>query len=65
MERGWVSTRDGGDFVVVRKLAARIGLAGLSALMVLGGGFGAVGPAVVTATGATGGAGPPPPHPNV
>ena len=51
--------------MVVRKLAARIGLAGLSALMVLGGGFGAVGPAVVTATGATGGAGPPPPHPNV
>jgi hypothetical protein len=56
---------EGGELVSIRKLAARIGLVGLAALMVLGGGFGAGVLTSVMAGGATAGGPSPPPHPNV
>jgi hypothetical protein len=58
--------RKGGEFFVsIRTLTARIGLLGLAALVLLGGGFGAAGLAHATAAGATSGGPSPPPHPNV
>jgi len=51
--------------VPVRKLAARIGLLGIAAAMVIGGGFGVAALTSVTATGSTVGSPSPPPHPNV
>jgi len=51
--------------VSVRKLAARVGLLAVTALMVVGSGIGAAALTGVTATGTTAGGPPPPPHPNV
>ena len=49
----------------VRKLAARLGLLGAAALMLLGGGLGTGVTTSVAATGSTVGGPSPPPHPNV
>lgn len=49
----------------MRMFAARVGLLGLAALLLLGGGFGAAGLVQATASGATSGSPSPPPHPNV
>jgi len=51
--------------VPVRMYAARVGLLGLAALLLLGGGFGAAGLVHASASGATSGGPSPPPHPNV
>ena len=51
--------------VSLRKLAARAGLLGIAAAMVVGGGFGATVLPGTTATGSTVGGPSPPPHPNV